>query len=83
MLSKDTIKEKENPTNSKMIKSLSKFSATSPIPNTVAAKSVGIDIRKLNLAESNLEKPRYLAQLIVIPDLLVPGIKASTCANPM
>ena len=48
MLSKDTIKEKENPTNSKMIKSLSKFSATSPIPNTVAAKSVGIDIKKLN-----------------------------------
>ena len=62
MLSKDTIKEKENPTNSKMIKSLSKFSATSPIPNTVAAKSVGIDIKKLNLAESNLEKPRYLVE---------------------
>ena len=58
--------------------SLLKLITVSPIPKTVAAKRVGIDMRKLNLAESNLEKPKYLAQLIVIPDLLVPGIRAST-----
>ena len=55
-----------------------KLIIVSPIPKTVAAKRVGMDIRKLNLAESNLEKPKYLAQLIVIPDLLVPGIRART-----
>ena len=63
--------------------SLLKIITVSPIPKMVAAKRVGIDIRKLNLAESNLENPKYLAQLIVIPDLLVPGIRARTCANPI
>ena len=58
--------------------SLLKLITVSLIPKMVAAKRVGMDIRKLNLAESNLENPRYRAQLIVIPDLLVPGIRAST-----
>ena len=77
------IKDNKNPINKKIKMSLLKFNTVSPIPKTVAAKRVGIDIRKLNLAESNLENPKYLAQLIVIPDLLVPGIRASTWANPM
>ena len=67
----------KNPINKKIKMSLLKFNTVSPIPKTVAAKGVGIDIRN-NLAESNLENPKYLAQLIVIPDLLVPGIRAST-----
>tara|TARA_B100000674_G_scaffold42330_1_gene29429 strand:+ start:575 stop:892 length:318 start_codon:yes stop_codon:yes gene_type:complete len=79
----DIIKDKINPIVKKIIISLLKLMTTSPIPKTAAAKSVGIDIRKLNLAESNLEKPKYLAQLIVIPDLLVPGTRASACANPI
>ena len=80
---KDMIRDKINPINKKTKMSLLKFITASLIPITVAAKRAGIDIRKLNLAESNLEKPKYLAQLIVTPDLLAPGISASTCANPI
>ena len=83
MHAKDIIKDKTNPINKKIKMSLLKLITASPIPNTVAAKSVGIDIIKLNLAESILENPKYLAQLIVIPDLLVPGIRANTWANPI
>ena len=47
-------------------------------PSTQAANNTGIEIKKLNFAESTLENPKNLAHEIVIPDRLVPGIKART-----
>ena len=52
-------------------------------PSTQAANNTGIEIKKLNFAESTLENPKNLAHEIVIPDRLVPGIKARTWANPI
>ena len=46
-------------------------------PNRLAAASVGIDRKNEILAESNLLNPNNLAEVIVIPDLLTPGIKDS------
>ena len=43
-------------------------------PNKVSAPKVGIDIKKDILAASNLLKFKILAAVIVIPDLLTPGI---------
>ena len=43
----------------------------------LAAKRVGMDRKKEIFAESNLLKPKNLHEVIVIPDLLAPGIKAS------
>ena len=46
--------------------------------NKLAAPKVGIDSKKEILAESTLLKLKYLAPLIVIPDLLAPGINDKT-----
>tara|TARA_E500000178_G_scaffold324306_1_gene350636 strand:+ start:583 stop:819 length:237 start_codon:yes stop_codon:yes gene_type:complete len=47
------------------------------IPKKLTAAKVGIDSRKDIFAESNLSKLSILAAVIVIPDLLTPGIKAN------
>ena len=47
-------------------------------PKIETAPSVGIDNKKDILAESVLLKFKNLAAVIVIPDLLTPGIKEST-----
>ena len=52
-------------------------------PNIETAPKVGIDSKKDILAESNLLKPRNLAAVIEIPDLLTPGIKESIWNKPM
>ena len=44
----------------------------------LAANKVGIDKKKEIFAESNLANPSILPEVIVIPDLLTPGINAST-----
>ena len=44
----------------------------------LAAKRVGMDRKKEIFAESNLLKPKNLPDVIVIPDLLTPGINDST-----
>ena len=72
----DTTKDIVKPIISVIIKSISTVSFILAAPKTVAAKRVGIEIKKLNLAASTLEKPKYLAAVIVIPDLDVPGIRA-------
>ena len=46
-------------------------------PKKLTAASVGIERRKEILAESNLLNFKILAAVIVIPDLLTPGIKNS------
>ena len=52
-------------------------------PKIETAASVGIDNKNEILAESNLLNSKNLADVITIPDLLTPGIKASTCTIPM
>ena len=47
------------------------------------AKRVGIDNKKEIFAESTLLKFKNLAHVIVIPDLLTPGIKERICAKPI
>ena len=44
----------------------------------LAAVKVGIDKKKEILAESNLLNPNKRPAVIVIPDLLTPGINART-----
>ena len=83
MLRSEAIKEKEKPTNKIFIILESKFIIDSPAPKVVAASNTGIDIINENFAAWVLEYPKYLAHVIVIPDLLVPGINARTCANPI
>ena len=80
---RDTTKDTKKPMNKKTIVWILKFITASLNPNVVAANKVGIDMRKLNFAESFLEKPKNLAQVMVIPDLLVPGISANDCDNPI
>ena len=55
----------------------SKFSLTIILfkPKIETAPNVGIDNKKDIFAESNLSKVSNLAAVIVIPDLLTPGIK--------
>ena len=72
----DVTKDTAKPIISVIIKSISTVIFILAAPKTVAAKRVGIEIKKLNLAASTLEKPKYLAAVIVIPDLDVPGIRA-------
>ena len=48
------------------------------IPIILAAAKVGIDKKNEIFAESNLLKPNILPEVIVIPDLLTPGINANT-----
>ena len=52
-------------------------------PNIETAASVGIDNKNDILAESTLLNFKILAALIVIPDLLTPGIKESICKIPI
>ena len=52
-------------------------------PNKLTAASVGMDIKKDILAESNLLNFNTLAADIVIPDLLTPGIKDNICKTPI
>ena len=52
-------------------------------PNILAAVKVGIDRKNEILAESNLLKPNNLPEVIVMPDLLTPGIKARIWNNPI
>tara|TARA_B100001093_G_scaffold507420_1_gene567966 strand:- start:17 stop:295 length:279 start_codon:yes stop_codon:yes gene_type:complete len=47
------------------------------IPNKLIAANVGIDSKNETLADSYLLKFKNLAAVIVIPDLLTPGIKES------
>ena len=44
----------------------------------LAANKVGIDKKNDIVAESYLLNPKNLPRVIVIPDLLTPGIKART-----
>lgn len=43
----------------------------------------GIAIIKMNFALKDLENPKNLAAVNVIPDLLTPGIKANACPSPI
>ena len=83
ILKSDAISEKENPINKALITRESKFIIASTAPKVVAANNTGIDIINENFAAWVLEYPKYLAHVIVMPDLLVPGINASTCAKPI
>ena len=47
------------------------------VPKILAAVKVGIDKKNEILAESNLLNPKNLPAVMVIPDLLTPGIKES------
>ena len=47
------------------------------IPRRLAAAKVGIDKKNEIFAESNLLNPNILPEVIVIPDLLTPGISAN------
>ena len=62
-----------------------KFSDCSKLlsPKKETAARVGIDSKKDILAESYLLNFKNLAPVIVMPDLLTPGIKDNTCKNPM
>jgi len=44
---------------------------------------IGIDIRNEKRAASSLEYPKAKADVMVIPDLDVPGISANACDNPI
>ena len=83
MLKREAMKEKEKPINKIFIISESKFIIASTAPKVVAANNTGMDIINENFAACVLEYPKYLAHVIVMPDLLVPGINASTCAKPI
>ena len=49
----------------------------------LAANKVGIDKKNEILAESNLLNPNILPEVIVMPDLLTPGINDNTWNSPM
>ena len=53
------------------------------ICKVAAARIVGIDISMEKRAAPVREKPKPLAAVIVMPERLVPGIRASTCARPI
>ena len=52
-------------------------------PKKLTAANVGIESRNEILAESNLLNFNILAAVIVIPDLLTPGIKEKICNIPI
>ena len=76
-------KDKEIETKFIIEKSMLPFSITFLNPNSVTALKVGNESKKEILAESNLWNLRILAAVIVIPDLLTPGIKDSIWNKPM
>ena len=53
------------------------------IPKILTTPSVGMDSKKEILADSILLNLRSLAAVIVIPDLLTPGIKEKICKIPI
>ena len=52
-------------------------------PKKLTAANVGIERRNEIFAESNLLNFNILAAVIVIPDLLTPGIKERICNIPI
>ena len=52
-------------------------------PKKLTAANVGIERRNEIFAESNLLNLNILAAVIVIPDLLTPGIKDKICNIPI
>ena len=52
-------------------------------PKNDTAASVGIENKKDIVAESTLLNFKNLAAVIVIPDLLVPGISDNICISPI
>jgi hypothetical protein len=53
------------------------------MPNKLAAARTGIAKKNETLAESNLSKPNSLPEVIVMPDLLTPGIKDNILNKPI
>ncbi len=83
MVSSEKIKEKNIEKTFKIEKFKSWLSIWLYRPKIETAANVGIDNKNEILAESTLLKSKNLADVITIPDLLTPGINASTCAIPM
>ena len=83
MVSSEKIKEKNIEKTFKIEKFKSWFSIWLYRPKIETAANVGIDNKNEILAESTLLKSKNLADVITIPDLLTPGINASTCTIPM
>ena len=52
-------------------------------PKKLTAANVGIERRNEIFAESNLLNLNILAAVIVIPDLLTPGIREKICSTPI
>ena len=77
MVIKEIKKDKKIDTKLRIEKSRFGELIISLIPKTLTAPKVGMDSRKDIFAESNLLKFNNLAAVIVIPDLLTPGIKES------
>ena len=72
-------KIKEQMTASKTIKFTSIFEKVNSFKFKKLAPAIaGTERKNEILAESNLLNPKSLPEVIVIPDLLTPGIKAST-----
>ena len=74
----EKIKENITAITAKKFNSLLPSLYTLKIPITLAAARDGIDKKKEIFVESNLLKPNILPAVIVIPDLLTPGINAIT-----
>ena len=83
MVSSEKIKEKNIEKTFKIEKFKSWLSIWLYRPKIETAANVGIDNKNEILAESTLLKSKNLADVITIPDLLTPGINASTCTIPM
>ena len=83
MVISEKIKEKNIEKTFKIEKFKSWFSIWLYRPKIETAANVGIDNKNEILAESTLLKSKNLADVITIPDLLTPGINASTCTIPM
>ncbi len=83
MVSSEKIKEKNIEKTFKIEKFKSWLSIWLYRPKIETAANVGIDNKNEILAESTLLKSKNLADVITIPDLLTPGINASTCVIPI
>ncbi len=81
------IKENKKESNIEIIIKNEKFKLSDSTkffnPKIDTAAKVGIESRNDILAESYLLNFRALAPVIVIPDLLTPGIKDKICNTPM
>ena len=83
MVISEKIKEKNIEKTFKIEKFKSWLSIWLYRPKIETAANVGIDNKNEILAESTLLKSKNLADVITIPDLLTPGINASTCVIPI